>query len=72
MPEEYTLENIPQPNEELIKIKQIPEKYVAALNFGGCWTSSNFASKSKQLLKELEKSNIKTKENIFTIVTVDH
>jgi hypothetical protein len=39
MPEEYTLENILQPNEEKNKIKQIPERYVAALNFSGCWTS---------------------------------
>ena len=33
MPEEYTLENTPEPNDERIKIKQIPERYVAALKF---------------------------------------
>ena len=67
MPEEYTLETTPQPNEERIKIKQIPERYVAALKFSGRWASSNFTSKSKELIKELEKSKIKTKGNIFTM-----
>ena len=67
MPKEYILENTPEPNDERIRIKQIPERYVAALKFSGRWTSSNFAAKSKQLLKDLEKSNIKTKGNIFTM-----
>jgi hypothetical protein len=65
MPEGYSLENTPKPNDKRVKIKQIPERYVAALKFSGRWTPSNFSSKSKQLLKELEKSNIKTKGNIF-------
>ena len=67
MPEEYTLENTPEPNDERIRIKKMPERYVAALKFRGRWTPSNFTGKSKQLLKELEKSNIKTKGNIFTM-----
>jgi hypothetical protein len=33
MPEEYTLEKTPQPNDERIKIKQIPERYVTVLKF---------------------------------------
>jgi hypothetical protein len=67
MPEEYTLENTPKPNDERIKIQQIPERYVAALKFSGRLTTSNFTKKSKQLLKELQASNIKTKGNIFTM-----
>jgi hypothetical protein len=65
MPEEYTLENTPKPNDERIKIQQIPERHVAALKFSGRWTTSNFTKKSKQLLKELQASKIKTKGNIF-------
>ena len=67
MPEEYTLENTPKPNDERVKIQQIPERYVAVLRFTGRWTTSNFIKKSKQLLKELQTSNIKTKGNIFTM-----
>ena len=67
LPEEYTLENTPQPIDERIKIRQIPQRYVAATKFSGRWTDSNFANKAKQLLKQLEKSKIKTKGNIFSM-----
>ena len=67
MPEEYTLETTPKPNDERIVIQEIPERYVATLRFSGRWTSSYFTKKSKQLLRELQKSNIKTKGNIFSM-----
>jgi hypothetical protein len=67
MPEEYTLETTPKPNDERIKIQQIPERYVAALRFTGRWTSSNFAKKSEQLLKELQTAKTKTRGNIFAM-----
>ena len=67
MPEGYTLENTPKPNDEQIKIQQLPKRYVAALRFTGRWTPLNFTKKSKQLLEELKTSNIKTKGNIFTM-----
>jgi len=67
MPEEYTLETTPKPNDERIKIQHIPERHVAALRFTGRWTSSNFAKKSEQLLKELQKAKIKTIGNIFAM-----
>jgi hypothetical protein len=67
MPEEFTLEITPKPVDERVKIQQIPKRYVAALRFTSRWTTSNFSKKSKQLLEELRKSNIKTKGNIFTM-----
>ncbi len=67
LPQEYTLKNTPKPNDERIKIHRIPERYVAALQFSGRWTSSNFTKKSNQLLDELKKSNILTKDNIFAM-----
>ena len=67
LPEEYTLENAPTPNDESIKILEIPERYVSALGFSGRWTTSNFSKKSKQLLDELQTSKIKTIGNIFSM-----
>jgi hypothetical protein len=67
IPEEYTLETTPKPNDKRIKIQKIPRRYVGALRFTGRWTSSNFEKKSKQLLEELKKANIKTKGTIFTM-----
>ncbi|UCE95342.1 MAG: heme-binding protein [Candidatus Bathyarchaeota archaeon] len=65
IPEEYTIETTPNPNDERIKIQHLPERYVAALRFTGRWTSSNFTRKSKKLLEKLRKSNIRTKGDIF-------
>jgi len=67
MPEEYTLETTPKPNDDRIKIQSIPERYVAALRFTGRWTSSNFEKKSEKLLKELQTAKIKTRGNIFAM-----
>lgn len=65
MPQGYSLENTPKPNDERIKIKQVLARNVAALRFSGRWVSSNFAKKSKQLLDELNKSGIQTVGNVF-------
>ena len=67
IPKEYKLENIPIPNDERIKIREIPQRYVAALKFSGRWTTSNFTKRSNQLLKQLQTSKIKTIGNIFTM-----
>jgi hypothetical protein len=67
MPEQFNLETTPKPVDERVKITQIPERQVAALRFTGRWTSSNFSRKTKQLLEELRKANIKTKGNVFSM-----
>jgi hypothetical protein len=67
LPENYTLSNTPTPNDKRVIIEEIPERNIAALKFSGRWTSSNFKNKSKQLLEQLKKSDIKTKGNIFAM-----
>jgi hypothetical protein len=67
MPEEYTLKTIPQPNDERVKIVQIPERVVGALRFSGRWSSSLFREKTKVLLAELEKAEIKVIGDVFSM-----
>jgi hypothetical protein len=67
MPEEYTLENIPTPNDKRVRIEEIPERNIAVLKFSGRWTSSNFEEKSEQLLRRLKKLEIQTKGNLFSM-----
>jgi hypothetical protein len=67
LPEEFSLEDSPKPIDQRIKIQQIPKRYVAALRFTGRWTQSNFGKKSKQLLKELEESGLRTKGTVFAM-----
>ena len=67
IPEEFTIETTPKPNDERIAIQKISKRYVGALGFSGRWTSENFTTKSKQLLEELQKSKIETKGKIFAM-----
>ena len=67
MPEEYTLENMPTPNDKRVRIEEIPERNIAVLKFSGRWTSSNFEEKSEQLLRQLKKLEIQTKGNLFSM-----
>jgi hypothetical protein len=67
MPEEFTIETTPIPNDERIEIQKISKRYVAVLRFTGRWISANFTTKSKQLLQELQKSKIETKGKIFAM-----
>ncbi len=41
MPSEYTLANIPKPNNAAVKLREIPEKYVVALTYSGFNSTSN-------------------------------
>ena len=67
IPEEFTIETTPKPNDERVEIQKISERYVAALGFSGRWMSENFTAKSKQLLEELQTSKIETKGKVFAM-----
>ena len=67
MPEGFTLETTPEPVDDRVKIVEIPERVVAALQFSGRWSNSVFKNKSKELLEELNKAKIKTAGNIFSM-----
>lgn len=67
MPESYELETTPEPLDKRIKIIKIPERYVAVLRFSGRWAKSTFEKRSKELLDELAKMNVKPKGNFFSM-----
>ncbi len=67
MPEGLTLETTPEPLDERVKIVEIPERVVAALQFSGRWSNSIFKKKSKEMLEELKKAGIKTVGQVFTM-----
>lgn len=55
VPEAYTLEELPKPNDPNVKFRKEPEKYVAAIRFGG-WASDNKIEKYTQKLEDLLKT----------------
>ncbi len=49
MPSKFTLETLPLPTDERVKIEKVEEKLVAALTFSGFWNESKNAEKALEL-----------------------
>jgi hypothetical protein len=67
MPEGFTLETTPEPLDYRVKIVEIPERVVAALQFSGRWSNSIFKKKAKAMLEELAKAGIKSTGQVFSM-----
>jgi hypothetical protein len=68
MPTEYSLEEIPLPLDNRVKIEEVPSRLVAVLRFSGSWSEAHFEEKTKDLLQELANAKLKTKGSIFTML----
>lgn len=53
MPSKYTLETLPIPTDERVKIEKIEGKLIAALTFSGFWNESKNAEKGQELTEWL-------------------
>lgn len=58
MPSSYTIDTLPIPNDNRIKIVTIPEKKMAAIRFSWVRTDARVQSKKAQLTQVLKKDNI--------------
>ena len=67
MPEGFTLETTPEPLDDRVKIVELPERVVAALQFSGRWSNSIFKKKAKAMLEELAKAGIKSTGQVFSM-----
>lgn len=59
VPSSYKLEDLPKPNNTSVKFKVEPEKYMAAIRFGGWANDKKIAEHQEELIRLLEKHNIK-------------
>jgi hypothetical protein len=67
MPEGFTLETTPEPLDDRVKIVELPERVVAALQFSGRWSNSIFKKKAKAMLEELAKAGLKSTGQVFSM-----
>lgn len=58
MESKYTLDTLPNPNNERIRLRNKPSRVVAALRFSGRWTEANVAKHERQLLSALQADGI--------------
>ncbi len=59
LPEQFTFENAPQPENELVTLREVPAKKVAAIRFTGRWNVEAFNQNSEALLSWLRNNNFK-------------
>ena len=67
MPDGFSIETTPEPLDNRVKIVEIPERAVAALQSSGSWSSSVFEKRSRELLEELIKEGIRTASHVFSM-----
>jgi effector-binding domain-containing protein len=49
MPSEYTMETLPLPNDERVKLREIPARRVAAIEFSGGWSQESARERTEEL-----------------------
>ena len=60
MPAEHTLDSLPTPNDERVRLVEVPAQTVAALRFSGLATPSVVAARTKELLATLRSHGLTT------------
>jgi hypothetical protein len=68
MPEEFIIENTPEPLDDRVKIEEVPARLLGVLRFSGGWSEDNFTKKSNELLNELANAKIKIKGSVFSML----
>jgi DNA gyrase inhibitor GyrI len=64
MPEQYTLTNLPQPNQSGISLKEIPARPVAVIRFSGLFSEERAQHKHAQLIEWLTTQKVKYKNQV--------
>lgn len=58
MEKKYSMETLPKPDDERVRLLQRPERTVAVRRFSGRWSASNFAGHERELLQHLQELGI--------------
>jgi len=56
MPSEYSLEQLPEPNDSRIALREIPARRFAAIRYSGTWSKRNYQRNLELLLGALRKA----------------
>jgi hypothetical protein len=58
MPEKYTLETLPIPDDSRVQLRQLPARRVAVYTYSGSWSESRYAEKLSNFKVELQKDKV--------------
>ncbi|MDF2379223.1 MAG: heme-binding protein [Candidatus Gracilibacteria bacterium] len=59
MPSKYSLETLPIPNNDAVKIREIPQRKVAVYSFGGWYRANSVEQRRQELLSLLDRDGLK-------------
>jgi hypothetical protein len=59
MPQKYTLDTLPVPNDKSVYFKEVPSRKVLAIRFSGRWTDENFAEHENLLMASVKSNQLK-------------
>ena len=65
VPKKYTRDNLPIPNDSSIEFKDVPEKKVAAISFGGWANDSKIAAFKSKLISTLKTKGVEHTDNFY-------
>jgi hypothetical protein len=65
MPSKMRFEDLPEPSNELVRLKKINPKTISVIRFSGIVNKKRFNKKENEILRTLNKNNIKTKGKAF-------
>ena len=58
LPKQYSKQNAPEPNDERVKIIDLPEEYFAVISYSGFASDSNFEEHHKELKAALDRDGM--------------
>ena len=58
MPASFTMETIPAPKDDTVKIREIPARRVASIRYSGRWTEENYLQYKKELEEWMKKEGV--------------
>lgn len=57
LPDKFTINNSPKPTDPLVRLREVPEKRVAAISYSGLWSESNYQKHVNQLSDWINSNN---------------
>ncbi len=60
MPRTFTLETLPVPNDERVRIRKIPERRLAVFRYTGTWSEQRYNDKLKEFIAVLKQDGVLT------------
>ena len=60
MPAEYTLDDLPRPDNATIQLRSIPARLMAVRRYSGTWSEERYRKNQQQLLEAVQATGLKT------------